>query len=88
MTQTLERKTMFSDWKNQYSENDYITQRNLHIQGSPYQATNGIFHRITTKKFYSLFRNTKDYEQPKQLRKKNEAEVIKPSEFRNSVMLQ
>ena len=36
---------MFMDWKNQYSENEYITQRNLQIQCNPYQATNGIFHR-------------------------------------------
>ena len=36
---------MFMDWKNQYSENEYITQRNLLIQYNPYQATNGIFHR-------------------------------------------
>ena len=35
----------------QYSENDYTTQSNLQIQCNPYQITNGIFHRIRTKKF-------------------------------------
>ena len=36
---------MFMDRKNQYSENEYTTQRNLQIQCNPYQATNGIFFR-------------------------------------------
>ena len=35
--------TMFMDQKNQYSENECITQRNLSMQ-----ATNGIFHRAGT----------------------------------------
>ena len=41
----MEKYTMFMDWKNQYSENEYTTQRNLQIQCNPYQATNGIFFR-------------------------------------------
>ena len=41
---------MFLDWKNQYCQNDY-TESNLQIQCNPYQITNGIFHRIRTKKF-------------------------------------
>ena len=47
----MERYTVFMDWKNQYSENDYTTQSNLEIQCNPYQATNGIFHRTRTKNF-------------------------------------
>ena len=47
----MERYTVFMDWKNQYSENDYTTQSNLEIQCNPYQATNGIFHRTSTKNF-------------------------------------
>ena len=39
------------DRKNQYSENEYITQSNLQIQCNPYQATNGIFHRTRTNNF-------------------------------------
>ena len=38
--------TMFMDWKNQYSANEYTTQSNLQIQCNPYQATNGIFHEL------------------------------------------
>ena len=41
---------MFLDWKNQYCENGYTIQSNLQIQCNSYQITNGIFHRIRTKK--------------------------------------
>ena len=47
----MEKYTMFMDWKNQYSENEYTTQSNLQIQCNPYQTTNGIFHRNRTKNF-------------------------------------
>ena len=43
--------TMFLDWKNQYCQNDYITQDNLQIKCSLYQTVNGIFHRTRTKIF-------------------------------------
>ena len=46
----MEKYTMFMDWKNQYSENEYTTQSNLQIQCDPYQITNDIFHRTRTKK--------------------------------------
>ena len=36
------------------------TQSSLQIQCNPYQITNGKFHRIRTKYFYNLYRNTKD----------------------------
>ena len=47
----MEKYTMFIDWKNQYSETEYITQSNLQIQCNPYQATNGIFHRTRKNNF-------------------------------------
>ena len=47
----MEKYTMFMDWKNQYSESEYITQSNLQIQCNPYQATNGIFQRTRTNNF-------------------------------------
>ena len=43
--------TMFMDWKNQYSENEYTTQSNLQIQCNPYQSTNGILHRARPNNF-------------------------------------
>ena len=45
----MERYSMFLGRKNQYCENDYIT--NLQIQCDPYQITNGIFHSTRIKKF-------------------------------------
>ena len=47
----MERYTMCLDWKNQHCENDFTPQSNLQIQCTPYQTTNGIFHRSRTKNF-------------------------------------
>ena len=47
----MEKYTMFMDWKNQYSENEYTTQSNLQIQCNTYQATKGIFHRARKNNF-------------------------------------
>ena len=47
----MEKYTMFMDWKNQYSENEYTTQSNLQIQCNPYQAPNAIFQRTRTNNF-------------------------------------
>ena len=46
----MEKYTMFMDQKN-HSENEHTTQSNLQIQCTPYQATNGIFHRARTNNF-------------------------------------
>ena len=45
------RDSMLLGRKNQYSENDYTTKCNLQIQCDPYQITNSIFHRTSTKNF-------------------------------------
>ena len=45
----MEKYTMFMDWKNQYSENEYTIQSNLQIQCNP--PTSGIFHRARTNNF-------------------------------------
>ena len=47
----MQKYTMFLDWKDQYCENDYTIQSNLQIQCNPYQAINGVLHRIRTKTF-------------------------------------
>ena len=52
---------MFLDWKNQYCENDYTIQSNVQIQYNLYQITNGIVHRIRTKKLCDLYGNTKNH---------------------------
>ena len=70
----MEKYTVFMDWKNQYSENEYTTQSNLHIQSNPYQATNGIFHRTRTNNFTVFMEMQKNLEQPKHLEKRMELE--------------
>ena len=47
----MEKYSMFMNWKNQYSENEYTTQSNIQIQYNPYQVTNDIFHRTRTNNF-------------------------------------
>ena len=42
----MEKYTVFMDWKNQYSENEYTTQSNLQIQCNPYQNTNCILMEL------------------------------------------
>ena len=58
----MEKYSMFVGKKNQDCENDYTTKCNLQIQCSPYQITNGIFHRTRTKKLQNSYGNTKDPE--------------------------
>ena len=78
----MEKYTMFMDWKNQYSENEYTTQSNLQIQCNPYQATNGIFQR--TRTIISQF--VRKYKKPQIakaiLRKKNGTGGINLPDFR------
>ena len=62
----MEKYTTFMDWKNEYSENQYIIQSNLQIQRNPYHATNGIFHRTRTNNFTICMKIQKNLEQPKQ----------------------
>ena len=62
----MEKYTMFMDWKNQYSENEYTTQSNLQIQCNLYQATSGIFHRARINNFTIYTEIQKNPEQPKQ----------------------
>ena len=62
----MEKYTVFMDWKNQYSENEYTNQSNLQIQCNPYQATNGIFHRARRNNFTICMEIKKKLKQPKQ----------------------
>ena len=67
----MEKYTMFMDHKNQYSENEYITQSNLQIQCNPYQAANGIFQRTRTNNFTVCMEIQKPLIAKEILRKKN-----------------
>ena len=65
---------MFLDWKNQYSENEYITQRNLQIKYNSYQITNGILYRIRTDFFFTICMETQKTPRVKVLLRKMEQE--------------
>ena len=78
----MERYTTFSDWKNQCCQNDCSTQSNPQGQCSPYQITNGIFHRKENKIFYDLYGNTRPQRAKAILRKKNADGGVTLPDFR------
>ena len=55
----MEKYTMFMEWKNQYSENEYTTQSNLSIQHNPYQASNSSFQRTRKNNFTTCMEKQK-----------------------------
>ena len=78
----MERDSMFLGRKNQYCENDYATKHTLQIQCNPYQITNGIFHRTSTKNFTIPMETQKTQIAKAILRKKNGTGGINLSDFR------
>ena len=78
----MEKYTMFVEWKNQYSENEYTTQSNQQIQCNPYQATSGIFHRTRTNNFKICMEIKKPQIAKAVLRKKNGTGGINLPDFR------
>ena len=65
----MERYFMVLGRKNQYCENNSITQRNLQIQCNPYYTTNGIFHRTRTKNFIICMETQKTWNSQSNLEK-------------------
>ena len=73
---------MFLGRKNQYCENDDITECNLQIHCDPYQITNGIFHRTGTKNFTIHVETQKTPKAKAVMGKKNGAGRINLLDFR------
>ena len=73
---------MFLDWKNQYCENGYTIQSNPQIQCNPYNITNGIVHRITTKILQFVWKYKRHWIAKSILRKKNRARGMRFPDFR------
>ena len=73
---------MFLGRKNQYFEHDYSTKCNLQIQCDPYQITNDIFLRTTTKISQFIWKNKKPQIAKAVLRNKNGIVGINFPEFR------
>ena len=78
----MEKYTMFMDWKNQYSENEYTTQSNLQIQCNPYQATNSIFTELEQTISQFVWKYRKPRIAKAILRKKNGTRGINLPDFR------
>ena len=79
----MEKYAIFLDCKNQYRENEYITQSKLQIRCNPYQATNVIFHRTRKNNFKIHMETHKKTQIGKAiLKKKNETGGINLPDFR------
>ena len=78
----MERYSMFLGWKNQSGGNDYTTKHILQIQCIPYQITNDIFHRTTTKISQFIWKHKRPQIAKAVLRKKNGAGGIDFPDFR------
>ena len=78
----MERYTMFLNWKNQYFQNDYTTQRNLQSQCNPYQITMAFFTELERKHSQFVWKHKRPQIAKAILRKKNGAGGIRLPDFR------
>ena len=78
---TDEKMTMLLDWKNQYHQNDYITQGNLLIQCNSYQIPNDIFPKTKYKIFKFVWKHKRLQIAKAILKKKNGAGGIRFPDF-------
>jgi len=78
----MERYTMFLDWKNQYFQNDYVTQSNLQIQCILIKLPMVFFKELEQKKSQLVWEHKIPQIVKSILRKKNRAGRINLPDFR------
>ena len=78
----MERYTMFLDWKNQYCENDYTTQRYLQIQCNPYHYQWHFFTELEQKNLKVCMETQKTLNSQSNLEGKNGAGGIRLPDLR------
>ena len=78
------RGCMFSDWKNEYCENDYLTQSNVQIQCNPMKLPMAFFTKQELKILQSVWKHThtKPHVAIAISKKKNEGGRIRLPDFR------
>ena len=77
----MERHTMLLDWKNQYYQNDFTTQGNLHIQCNPYQLPRTFFTELKQNFLKFVWKYKRPRIAKDALKKKNGAGGIRLLDF-------